>query len=163
MALRGIEEYKATTIEHIMEVTGLVNQWSDGSKYSQYRQKELLLKEAKKKNLLYRVQKSHPIDDSTYPNPTNSLDLNKIPHRVIKNFRENIVIEIHKKDIPTYIQPLPKPKAAYHVIDTFGEDDCYHDGFIYKSSVSGSHNCRESYGIKYKFANHKNVTLHIIY
>jgi hypothetical protein len=152
-----ISEYKDTTIEYIMEVTGLVNQWSDGSKYSQYRQKQLLLREAYKQNLLYRVRKSHPIEDTKQM--TNVLKLNQLPHKVKEDVRGNIVIEIYKKDIPSNIQPLPNPKAAYHVIDTFGEDNCYYDVPTY--SVS-SNNVGTRVGIRYKFVNHKNVTLHII-
>lgn len=145
MRLR-VEEYKSVTIEDIMRLTGLDNPWSDGSKYSQYRQKELLLKEAKKQNLLYRIEKSHPIEDNL---PTSDLNLTVVPHRVIRLEDGKVVIEINRKDIPSRVVPNPRPKPSYHVIDVLGEEDCYHNGFTPQ-------------GIQYRFEHHKNVTLHII-
>lgn len=168
-----LEEYKSVTIEDIMKVTGLPNLYVDQSKFSLARQKELLLKDALKNNLLHKVKKSHPIQykittvstdkdlsiltakEISEPRGfTSVLDLNVVPHKVIRE-NNKVVVEVRKEDIPNHVFPKPGPGYSYHVIGILAEEKCYKVGAIH----DGNH---KRIGSSYKFGFHNKVTLHIL-
>lgn len=170
-----LEEYRSVSIEDIMKVTDLPNPYVDQSKFSLARQKELLLKDAKKNNVLHKVKKSHPIEykvitierdqDLTILTAkvvgepkgyTTTLDLNVSPHKVI---RENgkIIIEVNQSDIPDHVKPSPKG-FAYNVIGIFTQEKCYFGARIYEGQIGYS----KIIGKKYRFGFHSNVSLHIL-
>ena len=166
-------EYRGVTVEAMMEVTGLQNPWSDQSRFSLARQKELLLKEAKKQGLLHKIKKSHPkeykvvstIKDKdleiitckpftpkTYPSFV--LNLNQVPHKVIRE-NNKVVVEVRKEDIPNHVFPKPGPGYSYHVIGILAEEKCYKIGAIHDGTY-------KRIGSSYKFGFHNKVTLHIL-
>lgn len=173
-----LEEYKSVTIEDIMNVTGLPNLYIDQSKYSLARQKELLLKDASKNNLIHKVKKSHPIEykvitvnkdkDLTIltakpisePKPfTHVLDLNVTPHRVVRE-KHKVVIEVNKPDISDNVLPNPKPGYVYEVIGIFSKEKCYRNGKLFNETKELDH--LKMIGTKYSFGFHSNVSLHIL-
>lgn len=166
-------EYRGVTVETMMEVTGLQNPWSDQSRFSLARQKELLLKEAKKQNLLHKIKKSHPkeykvvstITDkdleiitctpfTPQPRPTHILNFNQTPHKVIRE-NSKVIIEVRKEDIPNHVFPKPGPGYAYHVIGILAEEKCYRVGVLHDG-------CLNRIGSSFKFGFHNKVTLHIL-
>jgi hypothetical protein len=169
-----LEEYKSVTIEDIMTVTGLPNPYSDQSKFSLARQKELLLKDARKNNLLNKVKKSHPINykvvtsntdngltiltakEISEPKPfTSVLDLNITPHKVIRE-NKKVIIEVNKCDIPDHVKPSPKDNS-YLVVGIFTQEKGYNRNAIVIDPVT-----YKRIGTKYSFGFHSNVSLHIL-
>lgn len=174
-----LEEYKSVSIEDIMNVTGLPNPYDDQSKFSLARQKELLLKDALKNNLLHKVKKSHPIQykiitverdnglaimsakEIAEPKQfTSVLDLNITPHRVVRE-NKKIIIEVMKEDIPNHV--LPNPKGyAYEVIGIFTQEKCYSNSGLYQNPNEEFDITAKRIGTKYRFGFHSNVSLHIL-
>lgn len=174
-----LEEYKSVSVEDIMKVTGLPNPYDDQSKFSLARQKELLLKDALKNNLLHKVKKSHPIEykvitierdqDLTILTAkvvsepkafTHVLDLNITPHRVVRE-NKRIIIEVNKCDIPDNVLPSPKG-YAYEVIGIFTQEKCYNNGGLYQNPNEEFDITAKRIGTKYRFGFHSNVSLHIL-
>lgn len=170
-----LEEYKSVSVEDIMKVTDLPNPYDDQSKFSLARQKELLLKDALKNNLLHKVKKSHPIEykvitverdqDLTILTAkvvsepkqfTSVLDLNVTPHKVVRENKRTI-IEVMKADIPNHVLPNPKDNT-YLVIGIFTQEKGYRSGSIYEGLSGFS----KEVGKRYRFGFHSNVSLHII-
>lgn len=145
-----IEEYKGITIEQILNFTGLENPFADQSKYSLARQKELLLKLARKNNLLHLVPKTNPIDNVVINisiekdlvitklrkeekiEYTNKLDLTKIPTEMVKEMGKT-TIKINRKDIPSNLVTLPNTTYAYKVIGHFETKEAYYKGTQYET------------------------------
>ena len=144
-----LEEYKGITIEDIMELTGLPNRFPDQSKYSLARQKELLLKDAQKNNVLHLVEKTNPIKHKTLNinmdkdlvitklkesdkiNYTSNLDLNLIPHKVIREKGLTTII-VNQSDIPLNVIKNPKAGYVYNVIGIFESHKAYYDSTTFK-------------------------------
>lgn len=174
-----ILEYRGVTTQDIVDVTGIQNIWKD-IKYPQTislpRQKMLLLKEAKRQNVLHKVKKSHPkeykivstIKDkdleiltctpfTPQPRLSSILNLNQVPHKVIRE-NNKVIIEISRTDMPDYVLPNPGSKPSYKVIGIFTQEDCYNDGGLFEDGTPYS----KRLGKKYSFRNHSNVSLHIL-
>lgn len=176
-----LEEYKGVTIEEIMSKTGLPNPYSDQRIYSLARQKELLLKDADRNNVLHKVEKTFPRrvlvknisidkdltivslkDKGLEKSITSNLDLNSIPHQVVREMGK-VVIIVMNKDIPSNIIPRPSRGKnstgyAYNVIGIFDEHKAYHAGAIYIEK-----GLQNPVGRRYKFLNGlENVSLEIL-
>ena len=173
-----VEEYKGVTIEEIMSKTGLPNPYSDQRIYSLARQKELLLKDADKFNVLHKVKKTFPrkvlaqhisrdkdltilyLRDKGLEKPlTTNLDLNSISHKVRREMGL-VKITVMKKDIPSNIISRPSrgnnPSGySYNVIGIFDQHKAYHDGRVYVGD--------KVVGLRYRFlGNYKNVSLEVL-
>lgn len=173
-----VEEYKGVTVEEIMLKTGLPNPYSDQRVFSLARQRDLLLRDADKNNVLYKIEKTHPrravvknisidkdliitslIDKGLEKPITTNLDLNSIPHKVRREMGL-VKITVMKKDIPSNIISRPSrdnnPSGySYNVIGIFDQHKAYHDGRVYEGE--------KVIGLRYRFlGNYKNVSLEIL-
>jgi hypothetical protein len=173
-----LEEYRGVTIEDIITKTGLPNPYSDQRVYSLARQKELLLKDADRNNVLYKIEKTFPrkvyskhisidkdltivslVDKGFEEKATTDLDLNSIPHKVRRELGK-ITITVLKGDIPSNVISRPSrdnnPSGySYNVIGIFDQHKAYHDGRIYEGD--------RVVGLRYRFLdNYKNVSLEIL-
>lgn len=168
----NLKEYRGVSIETILEKTGLQNPYSDQSKFSLARQKELLLKDAKKARVLDKIQKSHPI---VYGVPniisdkglciqtlkvmdkpkdfTTTLDLNETTHKVIREHGK-VYIHVNKADIPSHVMMKPGPGYCYNVVGIFTQEKCYNNGPLMRDD--------KRVGTKFRFGFHSNVSLYIL-
>ena len=170
-----LEEYKGVTIEHIMEVTGLPNRFPNQEKYSLARQKELLLKDAKSNNVLHLITKTNPIKHKTLNisidqdlmvtklkesdriEYTSNLDLNLIPHKVIRE-KGYTTIVVKQSDIPPNVIKNPKSGYVYNVIGIFQSHKAYYGGTNYHTNKD---NTTTKISSKYIFGYTKNISLEI--
>jgi hypothetical protein len=171
----NIKEYKGVSIADILTLTGLPNPYSDQTRFSLARQKELLLRDAMKNNLLNLIPKSHPIKHSTVNSMTDKgltiltlreeeevqftseLDLNSIPHTVIREKGYRTIL-INRNDIPLNIVPHPSKPYSYKVIGDLVTMNCFNAGTLYKNNKVSEGRV----GIKYRFNYGTHVALHIL-
>ncbi|AXQ66553.1 MAG: hypothetical protein [Caudoviricetes sp.] len=168
----NIKEYKGLTAKEISEATGLPNPYTDQSKYSLYRQWELMLWDAKRNNVLHLVKKTNIINNKSvhfqtdkdlvitrlYETPvvelTTTLDLNTIPHKVVRE-RGVIGIYVNQSDIPKNVTSFAYSKGySYNVIGILTSEKCYPKQRLYKDG--------KCIGSSYKFYMNKTVTLYIM-
>ena len=168
-----IDEYKEVTIEEIMKLTNLPNPYTDQTKYSLARQKELLLKDAKRKNILHLVEKSNPrqnlvpklIEDKDLSIryltnkgevnlPTRKINLELVKH---KSFDQETftIIEIKKSDLGPHIVRSTKPGAAYTLVKDSKVIKLYFDKTLYSKD--------KIIGTSFKSNSFFNIKLHLIF
>ena len=170
-----VQEYKGITMNQIMELTGLPNRFPDQSKYSLARQKELLLFDVEKNNLLHLVEKTHPIKVKTLSinidkdamvtklkeedkiNYTSNLDLTLIPHKVVKDNGITRIL-VNKLDIPVNVIKSFNPEYIYNVIGIFAS----HKVRYSKTNYSNINNKNVKVSSEYIFPHTKNIILLIV-
>lgn len=168
-----VEEYKGLTAKDICDKTGLPNPYSNGMRYSRYRQLELMLKDAQKNGVLHLIEKTNEKKHSILNinedkdlmilskkqedkiNYTSNLNLNTMPHKVERQYG-NITITVNQSDIPVNVIKNPKPGHVYNVIGIFIEKKCYYSNYLYDGIGQGA------VGSVYKFSFDTKVKLIIM-
>lgn len=171
----NIKEYKGVSIADILTLTKLPNPYADQTKYSLARQKELLLRDAMNNNLLNLIPKTHPIKHKMIQSATDQgitilslreeerieytseLDLNSIPHTVIREKGYRTIL-INRNDIPLNVIPHPSKPYDYNVIGDLVSMKCYNAGTLYENGDT----TQRRLGKVYRFGFGTHVRLHIL-
>lgn len=173
----NVKEYKGLTAQDVCDKTGLPNPYADQTRFSLYRQLELMLRDAKKNNLLHLVPKTNVIThkavqvisdkgltilkmrESERIENTSELDLNEIPHKVVRE-KGYITIIVQRNDIPMNVIPHPSKPYSYQVVGIFETKKCYHAGTLYADTQPSTGLRR--IGVRYRFGYGTSVEMQIL-
>lgn len=166
------KEYKDISIETMLEKTGLPNPYADQTRFSLARQKELILRDAQKNNVLHLIPKSCEIKHGVINVSTDKgvsiltkreeerivftseLDLNSIPHKVIREKGYRTII-VNAKDIPMNVVPHPSKPYAYNVDGIFEKRKCFYSHALREDSVH--------IGKVFRFGFNTHLRMHILF